>query len=336
MKKTAILLINVGTPDKPDVKHVRKYLSQFLNDKYVIDLPWLLRKLLVNIIIVPFRAPKSSKMYQELWTKNGSPLLNHLNGLTHKLQKKLSDNYLVMGAMHYGNPTVKSALEKIKTENIENIIVVPLYPQYATSTTESAKKYVLKIIKSCGIKAEVGFIEQFYNEPSFVEAFTEQIKSYQPESYDHIVFSYHGLPVNQVQNIHPENKYSACNCENEFPEHGKRCYKATCYETSRLLAQKLSLPKEKYTVAFQSRLSNNWLEPFTDKILLELLKQGKKKVLVAAPSFVADCLETSYEIVVEYKKLFLNNGGKELVLVESLNDNETWVNSLIQIIKKSI
>lgn len=332
MKKTAILLINVGTPDAPDVKHVRKYLTEFLNDKYVIDLPWLFRKLLVNGIIVPFRAPKSTRLYKELWTEKGSPLLCHLHSLTEKLQQKSADNYLILSAMRYGNPSVKSALEQIKNRDIEELIVVPLYPQYASSTTESAKQHVLKQLKKSEIQVQIRFIEQFYNQEPFIRAFSEKINSYCPESFDHVVFSYHGLPVRQVQKIHPKQPYVSCKCTEIMPSHGTFCYKAACYETSRLLAERLAIPKEKYTTAFQSRLSKNWIQPFTDEVLSALSAQGKKKVLVVAPSFVADCLETTHEIGVEYKKKFLEHGGEELVWVENLNDSDAWAEALIDII----
>lgn len=334
MKKKVILLVNLGTPDKPDVKHVRRYLSQFLNDKYIIDLPYVFRKLLVNLIIVPFRAPKSARLYQKIWTNDGSPLLFHLNNLTKKLQESLSDDFLVFRAMRYGNPSVKSIIENLKSIDIENITVVPLYPQYATSTTESTKQHVLDIFRKEGLKSEVRFIEQFYSEKPFIEAYAEQIASYHPENFDHILFSYHGVPVNHVQNLHKKHAYLECNCSNKMPEHGKFCYRATCYQTSRLLAEALRLPKDKFSTSFQSRFSENWLKPFTDKTLIELSNSGKKRVLVVSPSFVADCLETICEIDIEYKQLFLENNGGELVLVESLNDRDQWIKALEQIITK--
>ncbi len=332
MKKTAILLINVGTPDKPELKHVRQYLSEFLNDKYVIDLPWFFRKLLVNGIIVPFRAPKSTRFYEKLWTEKGSPLLYHLNSLTEKLRQKMPDNYLVISAMRYGNPSVKSALEQIKEEHIDQLIAIPLYPQYAASTTESAKQHVFKQLKKSGINTDIRFIEQFYNHPSFIRAFSEKISSYRPEDFDHVVFSYHGLPISHVQKTHPEQPFNACKCADKMPRHGAFCYKASCNETSRLLAERLAIPKENYTTAFQSRLSKNWIQPFTDDVLSALAAQGSKSVLMVAPSFVADCLETTYEIGVEYKKKFLACGGKELIWVESLNDSDSWVEALMKII----
>ena len=330
--KTAVLLVNVGTPDQPKVGAVRRYLSQFLNDKYVIDIPWLWRKILVNLIIVPFRAPKSTKLYQQLWTPEGSPLITHGHALAKKLQNKLGPNYAVALAMRYGNPSIKQALKQLKKENCQKLVVVPLYPQYALSTTETSVVEIKKQLKKNNFHPEIKTIVSFYYHPLFVDAFVSQINKYKPESYDHVVFSYHGLPVRQVEKLHPGISSSACNCHVAFPEHGKNCYKAQCYETTRLLATALGIDKQNYSVSFQSRLSKNWLTPFTDETLSQLLAQGNKKVLVVAPAFVADCLETIIEIGLEYKEDFLKDGGEKLELVASLNSEEKWVEALEQLV----
>lgn len=335
MKKKVILLVNTGSPKKPTNKYVRKFLSQFLNDKFVIDLPYVFRKILVNLIIVPFRTPKSTKMYEKVWTENGSPLKIHLKNLTSKLQKKVSEDFIVLGATRYGKPSVKSELEKLKGSDIKSITIVPLFPHYATSTTESIKQHVLKTLEKLNFNTKINFIEQFYSEQEFIDVWSYLIQAYQPENFDHILFSYHGLPINQVQNIHPKHAYETCTCETKMPEHGKKCYKATCYETSRLLTKKLGISAEKYSNAFQSRFANNWLEPQTNNVLLDLLKKGKKKILIVTPSFVADCLETTYEIGMESKEIFMQNGGEKLTLVESLNDNDKWINALYEIIMNS-
>ncbi len=335
MKSIAIILVNVGTPESPSVRDVRKYLSEFLNDKYVINLPFILRRLLVNGIIVPFRSKKSSKLYQELWTEKGSPLLYYSRKLQEKLQDKLLAEYKVFLGMRYGNPSLKAVLETIKNDHFQKVLVLPLYPQYASSTTESVIDLVQKELKTWNHIPELKIIDQFYNHPKFVNAFVEQIKTYEYENYDHIIFSYHGLPLSHIIKIHPNIKPEACNCENELPSHGEYCYKATCYETTRLLMKELLIPEEKCSVGFQSRLTNRWLSPFTDELILKLLDHGKKRILVVAPSFVADCLETNIEIEKEYKELFLASGGKELTLVKSLNDSELWVNSLNEILTQN-
>lgn len=335
MKKKAVILVNVGTPESPSVKDVRKYLSEFLNDKYVIELPFILRKILVNGIIVPFRARKSSKLYKELWTENGSPLLYISENLKNKLQNTLPVEYTVFLAMRYGKPSLKETLEIIILNDFQEVIVLPLYPQYASSTTETVIEFIKERITKWKNLPEFRFIDQFYNNQGFINSFVEQIKKCNYQNYDHILFSYHGLPQSHIHKIHPKIRTTECSCESEMPLHGKYCYKATCYETTRLLVNQLQIPQEKYSVGFQSRLSKNWLAPFADELVVKLAKQGKKNLLVIAPSFVTDCLETMIEIKQKYKELFLTNGGEALDLVGSLNDSDLWVNSLKDIITES-
>ncbi len=332
-KTRALLLVNVGTPDKPKTGSVRRYLSQFLNDARVIDIPWLGRTLLVNGIIVPFRAKKSARLYQKLWTEEGSPLLIHLENLAEKLQENSGDAFTVFGAMRYGNPSMKDVLNKIRREQFDEIVVFPLYPHYASSTTGSVVEEVMERVGKWNVIPAVRIISQYYSHPSFLSAFAEKIKSYRPEEYDRILFSYHGLPVRQVEKVHPSISEAECSCEMAMPEHGTFCYKATCYETTRLLVKHLGLDNENVLTAFQSRLSKNWLKPFTDETIQNLAEQGHKKVLVVAPSFVSDCLETTIEIGDEYKELFEQNGGEKLTLVESLNSDDRWVEAVKEIAK---
>jgi ferrochelatase len=333
IKKTkAVLLMNVGTPDQPDVKAVRRFLTQFLNDPYVIDIPWLFRKILVNLIIVPFRAPKSTKLYQQLWTPEGSPLLIHQKRLSKKLQETLGNEVQVYHAMRYGNPSLKMTLDEIRQNDYNECIIVPLFPQYASSTSETIIQFINAEIKKWKKKPNLRLIKQFYNHPGFLEAFEAQIKKAHPKNFDHVLFSFHGIPLRQVNKIHPSVKAEQCTCTEQMPDHGKYCYKATCYETARLLAQRMELKKTGYSVSFQSRLSKNWLQPFTDEYVIELARRGVKKLLVVIPSFVADCLESKVEIGIEARQIFLDAGGEELVMVESLNDSEHWVRGLTKII----
>lgn len=330
--KTAVLLINVGTPDEPTVKAVRRYLFEFLNDRRVIDIPLIAQKILVNLIIVPFRAPKSTKLYQRLWTDKGSPLLYISENVQDKLQEKLVDKAHVFMAMRYGNPSMGKALSAIKKGNFDRVVVLPMFPQYASSTNGTAIQAVIDEVRTWNTIPEIHAINQFYDHPAFLNAFTERILSYQPETYDHIIFTYHGLPNRHLEKNHPEESIKTCNCETSLPEFGKLCYKATCYQTTRELVKRLGLEKDKYSVSFQSRLSNNWMTPFTDKNLIGRAKQGNKKVLVVAPAFVADCLETTVEIGWEYKELFIENGGEELQMAESLNDSPVWIDALEEIL----
>jgi ferrochelatase len=330
--KTAVILANVGTPDEPTVPAVRRYLFQFLNDRRVIDLPWLLQKFLVNVIIVPFRAPKSTKLYQMLWTSKGSPLLTISMDSREKLQERLGENYEVFVGMRYQNPSLKTTLQTIKEKRFDKIVVLPMFPQYASSTTGTISQLVNTEIARWNVIPELTIVSQFYDNPGFVKAFAAQIRKYKPEEFDHIIFSYHGLPFSQTDRVHPAIKTVNCNCEVEMPDHGRFCYKATCYETTRLLAKELGLPKSAYSVAFQSRLTKNWLKPFSDKEVIKLAKEGKKRVLIAAPAFIADCLETIVEIGVEYQHLFEENGGEKIQLVESLNANADWIETLAELV----
>ncbi|MGF1586205.1 MAG: ferrochelatase [Bacteroidales bacterium] len=328
IQKTAVVLINVGTPDSYKVYDVRRYLTQFLNDPRVIDIPWLQRKLLVNLIIVPFRAPKSAKLYRMLWTDKGSPLLYVSQSVVEKLQVNLGERYKVFLGMRYGNPDLRKVLKEIGESGYSRVIIVPLFPQYASSSTGTAIEMVMDQVRRWNIIPEIRFINQFYDHPGFIDSFVKRIKSYDPLKYDHIVFSYHGLPIRHIAKSHPESDCANCRCDLEFPSYGTYCYRATCYETTRLIVEKLGLEKEKWSVGFQSRLSDKWIKPFTDELLIRKAGKGVGKILLVAPAFVTDCLETTIELGMEYKELFIESGGTNLDYVESLNDMPEWIDAL--------
>ncbi len=333
MAKTAVLLVNVGTPDLPDNKSVRKYLHQFLNDKRVIDIPWLLRKILVNLIIVPFRVPKSTNLYKKLWDVKGSPLLYYTLQLKEKIKKILPDNYNVFVSMRYGNPSLNESLIEIKDGFYDEIIVLPMFPQYASSTTGTINAYINSKIQDWEIIPNLCFINKFYTNNDYLESVINRINENKPDHYDHILFSYHGLPLRQIDKCHPEISSNTCSCTQSMPDHGHYCYKAQCYETSRLIASRLNLKKDMYTTAFQSRLSKNWLEPFSDKKIIEFAEKGIKSMLVVAPSFVIDCLETNVEIEIEYAELFKKHGGEKFIMVKALNDADYWASTIVKLIQ---
>jgi protoporphyrin/coproporphyrin ferrochelatase len=335
-EKTAILLMNVGSPDRPEVKSVNKFLTQFLNDKRVIDLPWLLRKFLVNGIIIPFRVKNSTRLYQKLWTEKGSPLIFYSLEMKEKLQQRLDDNTKVFVGMRYGNPGYKSAISEIKKDGFNRLLIFPLYPQFAMSTTETSVIAVEDELKRQKYDIKTSVVEQFYDHPLFINAFAEQAQKYDIKKYDHIVFSYHGLPNRQIEKCHPGIKVQDCQCNGTVPEHGTHCYRATCFATSLKIANALDLDKKDYSISFQSRLSRNWLSPFTDELLLGKLKEGKKNILVLAPSFVTDCLETIVEIGEDYGELFKENGGETLQMVDSLNAEPQWIEAMLKIIDESL
>ncbi len=334
MTKTAVLLINLGTPDKPTRKAVARFLREFLCDKRVMDIPYFLRKLLVHLIIVPFRSGKSAEMYRQLWTKKGSPILYHTRNLNNKLQNSLPDKYKVFMAMRYGNPSLSNELEKIKKGQFQKLIIIPLFPQYASSTTGSIIDKTLNIIQKWNYIPELKIISGFYQNKLFTKAWAEKIRKANFKEYEHILFSYHGLPERHVEQTHQNKPCTDFNCTREINEQNHACYRAQAYHNTRLLADELSLDEKQYTVCFQSRFGKRWLSPFTEDLIIEKAHSGVKKLLVIPMSFVADCLETIVEINTEYKELFLNNGGNELKMPESLNDDDIWVDALAGMVKK--
>lgn len=334
-KKTGVLLINLGTPDSPSVPHVRSYLSQFLNDRRVIDIPWLWRKILVNLIIVPFRASKSARIYKKLWTKEGSPLLLYSIAAQQLLQKELGDGYGVHLAMRYKNPSIPDVLHEMDRKNYDDIIVLPMFPQYASASTGSALDEVMRVVREWWVIPEIRFVSQYYDHPTFIDAIVERGRRFNLKDYDHILFSYHGLPERQVEKVHRTGVCADYNCENEITPENKYCYKATCYATTRLIAQRLGILKEDYTVCFQSRLDQKWLTPFSDVVVESCAKKGMKKILVFSPAFTADCLETIIEIGEEYQDIFTANGGEKVQLVESLNDHPLWIQCLKELVVKA-
>lgn len=336
-KKKAVLLVNLGTPDSPKTSDVRSYLFQFLNDKRVIDIPWLLRKILVNGIIVPFRAPKSAKVYNELWTDRGSPIIYHTEDLTNKLKQELGDGYHVEYAMRYKNPSLKKTLKSWEGKNFEQIIILPLFPHYASATNGSVIEESMNVFKKWWVIPEISFVSQFYDHEFYLKGFEEQGNKHNFEEYDHVLFSFHGLPERHVDKVYDEGLCQDNECEQGVTEANQFCYKATCYETAIQLAKRLNLKESDYSVGFQSRLGRGWIEPFSDKIIEDLAKKGAKKLLVFSPAFVADCLETTIEIGDEYQELFEEFGGEKVQLVESLNSSDTFVNGLKEmILKRSI
>lgn len=334
MKKKAVLLINLGTPDSPSVKDVRSYLSQFLNDPRVIDIPWLSRKILVNMIIVPFRAPKSAAIYKKLWTSDGSPLLYYSREVQKLLTSELRGSHEVFLAMRYKNPSIPDVLEEIRSKNFDEIIVLPMFPQYASASTGSALEEVKRITRKWWVIPEIRYISQYYDHPTFIEAVVERSRAYNLADYQHILFSYHGLPERQVEKVHPDVTCANCDCHKagEVTPERKFCYRATCYATTRLIAEKLSLSPDNYTVCFQSRLDQKWLKPFSDEVVATCAKEGMKKILVFSPAFTADCLETIIEIGEEYQEIFEKHGGEKVQLVESLNDHPLWIRCLKELV----
>lgn len=332
-QKTAILLLNLGTPDSPGKSDVRRYLTQFLNDERVIDIPWLSRTLLVNGVIVPFRAGNSSKLYKAIWDEtSGSPLLKHSQDLAKKLQLAVGSDCTVELAMRYQKPSMETVLERMKKEGYHKIIVFPLFPQYASSSTGSALQRFMEIVSKWWVIPEIKIISQYYDNTDYIDCIVNRGKQHDISKYDHVIFSYHGLPERQVDKVY--NDGYLCqdhHCEDGLTDANYYCYKAACYQTTKDVAARLHIPESKYTLSFQSRLDDKWLKPFSDKVVEELAKKGMKNILVFSPAFTADCLETIYEIGTEYQEIFHQHGGEKIQLVESLNSGDDWVNTIKKI-----
>lgn len=335
-RKTAVLLVNLGSPDSPKPADVYSYLTEFLNDPRVIDINWLGRKVLVNGIIVPFRHRKSAKVYEELWTENGSPLIYYGYQTRDKLQKRFikgdSETRIFLG-MRYKNPSLESAFSSIIKWNPDKLIILPLFPHYASASTGSVIDKCMRIMRDLWVFPEIQIINQFWDHPGYLQAFANRAKPFDLQSFDHIIFSFHGLPERQVDKVYEDRVCKNHSCEHEINDENKLCYKATCYATTREIAQRCGIDQDRYTVSFQSRLGGGWIEPFSDTVITDLAKKGIKRLLVFSPAFVADCLETTIEIGEEYQELFEKHGGETIQLVPSLNDGDDWIDALEDMVR---
>ena len=330
--RKGILLVNLGTPISPSVYNVRKYLAEFLMDPRVITLRPLFRFLLVRGIIVPFRAAKSARLYRKIWDKQtGSPLLHYSNMQQQLLKMELGRGYVVELAMRYQYPSIELALNKLKASRVESIRVIPMFPQYASATSGSVMAKVMEVVSKWDVIPSMSFVNSFHDDELMIEAFAQNGQKYLAENYDHVLFSFHGLPEAQLvqcdaSGSHCQHKKGCCD---SLTSVNFNCYAAQAHHTAKLIAHKLALPPDKYTVCFQSRLGRaEWIKPYTADIITQLAQAGNKRLLVFCPAFVADCLETIYEIGVEYKELFLAAGGQHLQLVESLNGAPVFIQAL--------
>jgi len=333
--KKGVLLVNLGTPDSTSTSDVRKYLREFLSDGRVIDIPSVPRWLLVNLIIAPFRGPKSAEEYKKLWEERGSPLKFYSEDVRDLLQEKLGNEYVVALGMRYQNPSLESALDQLISQNVSSIKVIPLFPQYASATTGSVIEKVMDLVKAKQIIPEINFVSQFVDHPLFIETFVDLgKKEMELDNYDHILFSYHGLPERQIKKGSVGNQCQLGSCCNHLGPKNKQCYRAQCFETSRRIVEKLNIPEGKYTVCFQSRLGKDpWVQPYTEDMVGKLAEQGVKKVLAFSPAFVSDCLETTIEVGETYAEEFVEKGGEKWVLVPSLKTNDKWITCLADLVE---
>ena len=332
--RTGLLLINLGTPEAPTTTAVRRYLREFLGDPRVIDINPVGRALLLNLIILPLRPAKSAHAYASIWdAKRGSPLLYHSRDLAAAVAEQLGPSWHVELAMRYGQPSLAGALDAFAAAEVERIVVLPLFPQYASSSTGTAQARVMELAGERWNVPALDFVPAFYDDPGFLSAFEHVARpvlaDFKP---DHVLFSFHGLPVRQI--VKSDRGGAICFQRETCCDERKNpnCYRAQSFATARALAGQLGLAADRYTVCFQSRLGRTpWIEPYTDHLLDQLGRGGTKRLAVMCPAFVADCLETVEEIGMRAREQFKAAGGEELILVPSLNATQPWVDAVCAI-----
>ena len=319
-------MINLGSPDSTSIKDVRKYLDEFLMDERVIGKSYWFRWFLVKVIILNTRPRKSAKAYKKIWWKEGSPLIVLSQRLFDKVTKLVK--FPVALAMRYGSISIFKGLKELDDKGVKNITVLPLYPHYAMSSYETVVEKVKDEVKTNFPHLKIKTVEPFYNDKKYIDLLCKKIKSTISKiEYDHILFSYHGIPISHLKISDPTNShcYKVKDCCNNHSNAHKFCYKHQVLETTELVIKKLKIDKNKYSNAFQSRLPNEaWLKPYTDDELVRLAKEGKKKLVIVTPAFVTDCLETLEEIAMEGKEEFLEAGGESYHYVPCLNDDDDW------------
>ena len=338
--RTGALLLNLGTPDSTAVSDVRRYLREFLSDPRVIDIPRVLRWLLVQLIIVPFRAPRSAQAYAKIWTEQGSPLLTNSRALSEAVAKELGDTWVVELAMRYQNPNIRAALERLAKANVDRLVVFPLFQQYAEASTGSALAKVHDEIARSTLSPELATIPAFYDDPGFTNAVAEvaraPLRDFDP---DFVLFSYHGLPERQIRASDRSGDHclQRDDCCVSIVDANRDCYRAHCYATTRAVTQALELPPDRFSTSFQSRLGRTpWIQPFTDQLLPRLAARGVKRLAVICPSFTADCLETVEEIGIRGRDQWRSLGGDDLMAVPAPNSSATWSDAVVEMLRLNL
>jgi ferrochelatase len=335
MNRIGVLLINLGTPDAPTPEAVGPYLREFLMDGFVIDVPKPLRWFLVNVMIVPRRRVQSARAYQKVQLPGGSPLRVYTRELAEQLAARLAtddDGYAIEYAMRYGSPSIAASLAKLHSQDLARIIVLPLYPQYAESSFETAVVETKRVARQLGCADRLSFFPPFYQRPEFIAACARRVaEDNEEQSPEHIVFSFHSLPERHLKRLDATGEHCLVKsiCCDQISAVNHNCYRAQCMFTARAIAAQLGLKEEAYSVSFQSRLGRaKWLGPTTEDVLRDLAGRGVKRIAVSCPSFVADCLETVEEMGIRGRQTFIDAGGEELRLIPSLNADPFWVDAV--------
>jgi ferrochelatase len=324
-----VLLVNLGSPDSASVPDVRRYLGEFLMDPRVLDVNWLVRFAVVHFAILPTRPKQSAHAYQAIWTREGSPLVVISQNVRKQLQARV--RIPVELAMRYQNPTIESAVANLMKQGVNEILLIPLFPHYAMSSFETAVERVKEITARLAPSAKVVIQPPFYNHPQYIAALVASARGLLDQGYDHLLFSFHGLPERQIRKSDPTGSHCLASptcCQGASPAHAT-CYRAQCYKTVEAFVKLAGVPGSKYSVAFQSRLGRDpWLKPYTDYELVRFAAEGKKRMLVICPAFVSDCLETLEEIGIRGRESFINAGGTSLAQIPCLNEHPLWLEAL--------
>ncbi|MBU1865657.1 MAG: ferrochelatase, partial [Actinobacteria bacterium] len=337
---TGVLLIQLGTPDSTKTSDVRRYLREFLGDPRVLDLSAPARALLLNAVILPFRPRRSAEAYQKIWTEEGSPLIRHTEALAAKMQELLGDGFRVAYGMRYQNPPLHDAIEHLVAAGCARIVLLPLFPQYASASTGSAVQHALELIGRRHAVPDVTTINRFYDAPGFIDAAAGIAKrAFEAFRPDHVLFSYHGLPEKQIRKADPSGGWclQAEGCCERITPANRSCYRAQSFSTTRKLAEALGLEEGSYSTAFQSRLAGQkWIEPYTDKELPKLHDLGVRRLAVLTPSFAADCLETLEEIGIRARCQWAKLGGEDMLLVPCVNADSAWAAAAADMIRAAL
>lgn len=338
-RPTGVLLLQVGTPDSPEVSDVRRYLREFLSDPRVLDMPGPARALLLNAVILPFRPRRSAEQYQKIWTDEGSPLTIHTEGLASKVQEILGDEYRVTFGMRYQNPPISRAVDQLVADGCERIVVLPLFPQYASASTGTALEKALEVIGGLWNLPDIITIGAFYDDMGYVKALAEVAQPHlEAFGADHVLLSYHGLPEKHIKKSDPTGEWclASDSCCDSINGANRFCYRAQCFATTRAISAELGLEAGRHSTTFQSRLAGQkWIEPYTDAELPKLYESGVRRLAVLTPAFTADCLETLEEIGIRLRAQWEKLGGEDLVVVPCVNAEPAWASAVAEMVRKA-
>jgi ferrochelatase len=333
MIRRGILLVNLGSPASPNVGDVRKYLREFLMDGRVLDAPYPIRFGIVHLAVLPSRPRKSAEAYEKIWTPEGSPLV--ATGLKVQAGLQARVGLPVELAMRYQNPSIAKAIEKLQAQNVTDLFLIPMFPHYAMSSYETAVRQVERLLTKLAPDISLSVMPPYYDHPDYIRALVGSAADYLEQEYDHLLFSFHGVPERHLRKSDPTNCHCLIRnncCAEPNPVHDT-CYRAQCFKTVKAFADLADLPSDKFSISFQSRLGRDpWLQPYTDRVIEALARAGTRRLLVICPAFVADCLETLEEIGIRGRQKFRECGGEDLTLAPCLNEHPLWIAALEKMI----